>query len=240
VARATRWIAQYGCHMQRRVIWVIGGWCVAVVLLAAVATAGPVHLWHDPRPTAISGDTSGTPVTAPTDTLPQLSRARAGHAPDWVGIAIEIMVAVVIAALIAMTWRHRTRIPWHRRERIRLESVPPDVETAVAEDARAQRDALEYGDVRNAIVACWLRLEAAVEAAGVVRQASDTSTDLATRVLGERAVDAPALETLAALFREARFSSHMMDEGHREAALDALDRIHASLGVRLETAGTPG
>jgi hypothetical protein len=59
-------------------------------------------------------------------------------------------------------------------------------------------------------------------------------------VLGERAVDAPALETLAALFREARFSSHMMDEGHREAALDALDRIHASLGVRLETAGTPG
>jgi hypothetical protein len=31
-----------------------------------------------------------------------------------------------------------------------------------------------------------------------------------------------------------------MHEGQREAALDALARIHASLGVRLETVGAPG
>ena len=242
---ATLWVAQYRCLTQRRVIWVIGGWCVVAALLAAVATAGPVHLWHAPPPSKSPDETSITPAASPpVVTVAPLSPEGGGHAADWVGIVLEIIAAaVILGAVIAgvlAVRRRRPRITWRRRQRIRPQSVLPDVETTIAEDAPVQRDLLRHGDVRNAIVACWLRLEAAVEAAGVARRASDTSTDLVTRVLGEHAVDAPALRTLAALFREARFSSHTMGEGQREAALDALDRIHASLGGRLEPVGRPG
>jgi hypothetical protein len=230
--------------MRRRVIWVLGGWCVAVVVLAAVATAGPVHLWHAPPPARLDDATSITVATTPTETLAPLSPGSGGHVADWIAIVFEIIAAGVIVGAIVLgllALRHqRPRIAWRRRDRIPPASILPDVETSVTDDAAAQRDLLRHGEVRNAIVACWLRLEAAVEAAGVVRRASDTSTDLVMRVLGERAVDATALETLAALFREARFSSHAMDEGQREAALAALARIHASLGACLEPAGTPG
>jgi hypothetical protein len=226
--------------MQRRVIWVLGGWCVAAVLLAAVATAGPVHLWHAPPSSQVADETSLAPAEAPTDTVAPLTPESGRHAADWVGIVLEIVAAAVIVGVVAVLWRQRPRIRWRRRERVRRAAVLPDVETTIGDDARAQREVLRHGDVRNAIVACWLRLEAAVEAAGVARHASDTSTELATRVLGEHAVDPRALQTLAALFREARFSSHTMGEGQRDAALDALARIHASLGVRRETVGTPG
>jgi hypothetical protein len=222
--------------MNRRVTWVIGGWCVAAVLLAAVATAGPVHLGHAPHPSTYTGgasDLHGAPA-------PFYAPGVDVHVPVWVGIAIEILALAAIVGVIALMWRHRSRLPWNRRDRIRALPIPPDVETTIAEDAQTQRDVLRHGDARNGIVACWLRLEAAVEAAGVDRRDSDTSTDLTLRVLGERAVDPAALQSLAALFREARFSSHTMHEGQREAALDALARIHASLGVRLETVGAPG
>src|SRR3954452_5331788 len=227
--------------MNRRVVWVIGGWCVAAVLLAAVATGGPVHLWHAPRLSADDTTTSTPVATAPAVTTPPLTPASPGHVPGFIATVIEIIAIAAFASLIAAVlrglWRGRRRIGWRwrRRERIPPESILPDVERTIAEDAGAQREVLQYGDVRNAIVACWLRLEAAVQAAGVPCRASDTSTDLVTRVLGEHAVDPSALQTLAALFREARFSSHTMSEGQRATALAALERIHASLGVRRET-----
>ena len=232
--------------MNRRVVWVIGGWCVAAVLLAAVATAGPVHLWHAPRLSAGDTTTSVPVATAPAETTPPPTPASPGHVPGWIATAIEIIaIAVFVSLIVAVLrslWGGRRGIGWRwrRRERIPPDSILPDVETTIADDASAQREVLEYGDVRDAIVACWLRLEAAVEAAGVARRASDTSTDLVTRVLGEHAVDASALQTLAALFREARFSSHTMREGQRETALAALARIHASLGVRREAVGSRG
>ena len=41
--------------------------------------------------------------------------------------------------------------------------------------------------------------------------------------------DSAAVTRLAALYREARFSDHPLDESHRAAALAALDAIHARL-----------
>src|SRR6478735_8453354 len=72
--------------MNRRVTWVIGGWCVAAVLLAAVATAGPVHLGHAPHPSTYTGgasDLHGAPA-------PFYAPGVDVHVPVWVGIAIEI------------------------------------------------------------------------------------------------------------------------------------------------------
>ena len=51
-------------------------------------------------------------------------------------------------------------------------------------------------------------------------------------MLGRSDVDADALAAFAALYREARFSDHEMNERHRESAVAALDDIHAALRER--------
>ena len=82
---------------------------------------------------------------------------------------------------------------------------------------------------RNAIVQCWLRLEGDVAAAGLLRNSADTSAEFTERVLGRYSVDSEAIQELAALYREARFSQHSLDESARQLALDALDRLHQAL-----------
>jgi hypothetical protein len=42
----------------------------------------------------------------------------------------------------------------------------------------------------------------------------------------------PAVARLAELYREARFSEHEVTEADRRAALEALDEIHRTIGVR--------
>ena len=44
------------------------------------------------------------------------------------------------------------------------------------------------------------------------------------------ALDPQAITELTALYREARFSDHLLDESDRRAALDALERLHHALG----------
>ena len=88
------------------------------------------------------------------------------------------------------------------------------------------------GSPREAIIATWLDLERLVAAAGVPRRPSETSSELVVRVLDDREVPAAALTDLAALFREARFSTHEPTEALRERAAGDLDAVHAALGAR--------
>jgi len=129
-------------------------------------------------------------------------------------------------------WRERTWAAWKRPPEAHWPADPDEAGAAafaVAADAGYQREVLLQGEPRNAIVACWLRLEAAVASAGVERFASDTSSELTERVLAEASVDRAAIGELAALYREARFSSHPMGEAERSAAVAALDAVHAGL-----------
>ena len=142
-------------------------------------------------------------------------------------------VAVAAVLLLLNVWRHRPQPQWRRLRRRRRRSVQfevlDDVAAVINADADAQRAALQRGSPRNAIVECWLRLEAAVVAAGVPRDPADTSTELTVRVLATHHVDPVAIARLAALYREARFSDHPMGEDARRAAIDALDDVHDGL-----------
>ena len=63
------------------------------------------------------------------------------------------------------------------------------------------------------------------------KHAAETSTEYTTRVLSMTSLDPVPVEALAALYREARFSRHELDQGHRERAVSALLQIHASLAA---------
>ncbi|MFD8161481.1 DUF4129 domain-containing protein [Streptomyces malaysiensis] len=66
-------------------------------------------------------------------------------------------------------------------------------------------------------------------------RASDSPADLLTRAADAGLAPGPAAQRLAALFREARYSSHPMDGSHREVAVGALKEI-ASLPHNQEPA----
>lgn len=91
------------------------------------------------------------------------------------------------------------------------------------------------GQVRDGIILCWHRLEQTAEAAGFDRRPADTSTDLASRLLAALPVSPAPMDRLAALYREARFSSHPL--GSQAIAQARADL--AQLRSELEAASTP-
>ena len=146
----------------------------------------------------------------------------------WVlgGIALALLLAVVVVLAIRANRRRRHAAP--------PESAREAPDRALLTDRRAARQArmVREGSPREAIIATWLDLERLVAAAGVPRRPSETSSELVVRVLDDREVPAAALTDLAALFREARFSTHELTEALRERAAGDLDAVHAALGAR--------
>lgn len=210
---------------------------VVVVLFAAVATGGEVK-FADRAPSFPGSGATEEPVATTPPTQPAYddsTRPSVVHVPHLVGVLVRAVLFALLAVLVALVvrnvWRHRPRLRWRfgRRRRASKFDVLDDVAAAVGADAEAQRAALRRGSPRNAIVECWLRLEKAVATAGVRHDPADTSTELTMRVLTSVHVDQDAIERLAVLYREARFSDHSMGEDARRAAIDALDAIHDGL-----------
>jgi len=207
---------------------------VVAVLFVAVATAGRVEFATG------TITSSGEPPVTTTPEDPELTRVIVEETPPWelpafveVILRVAFFGCVLLVAVLVLryAWRHRPRLRWSRRRRPRTVEfeVLDEVAATIAADAEAQQSALRRGTPRNAIVECWLRLEAAVVAAGVPRNPADTSTELTQRVLTTSHVDPTAIARLAALYREARFSNHPMTEDSRRDAIDALDAVHEGL-----------
>jgi hypothetical protein len=216
---------------------------IVAVLLAAVAAGGEVDLAQR-APQFVTEPAPAEPVTTipPVEVDTGVQRATSLELPGWVEVVARIVFYLCLAvfAVVASVflWRHRPRLRWPRwRRRATADfDVLDDVAATITADADAQRAALGRGAPRNAIVECWLRLEAAVTAAGVERTPADTSAELTERVLATHQVDGAAISRLAALYREARFSEHPMGEESRRLAIDALDAVHDGLRSELESA----
>lgn len=172
---------------------------------------GPPTPWHPP----------GTGMTAPA----------------WLGAVIEILL--VAALLVGLFFVLRALV--RAVARVVREIQLPEVETNDAANwqlvareelsgaVTAGADQIETGTPSDAIVACWLALERAAAAAGVARQPSETPAELTVRVLAACWVSRAALERLADLYREARFSAHGLPESARAEARDALRLLRREL-----------
>ena len=141
-------------------------------------------------------------------------------------LLIVAVVALVLFMVIRDLWQRRPqRLPDQAQAGGPLDTLPE----VLLEGAVARMEELETGTPTDAIVACWVRLEEEVAAAGMKQDRSRTSTEVVARVLGQYAVDADALAELAALYREARFSDHALTEADRARARDALTTVHVGL-----------
>ena len=153
---------------------------------------------------------------------------------EWVILcllALSLITFLVYAVVSARRNAREARLHKASWEDVDLADIP-DVPPAVLEATRRQLFALREGAPRNAIVACWMELESTCRENGFPRAPSETSTEFVSRVLAQFAVSEAAVFSLAAVYREARFSEHDLGEGHREAAITALEQVLSDLQHR--------
>ena len=144
-----------------------------------------------------------------------------------------LIVLVVLAVCLVVIVSFRLAL---RRRRLRgdrpVRAGPPPIAVEVPIEDESLGEVLEdrlaavgEGSPRNAIVAAWVRLEEFAAAQGLRRQPADTPAEFVARALASYSLDAAALDRLADLYREARFSEHPITERHRDDARECLARL---------------
>jgi uncharacterized protein DUF4129 len=213
---------------------VLAGAALTLLLGAWVTASGPVALFARQTPG------TGTTARAPGSDFEQWSNVppppkkiyTSSDANEAVVAVIvwglKLAIAGIVAAVLFVIAREIFRRAGPAPAPVageRIDTLPE----VLLEGASARVAELQTGTPSNAIVACWVRLEAEVAAAGFRLDASRTSSETTTAVLREYDVDETALHELAGLFREARFSAHELTEAHRARAADALTVLHVDL-----------
>ena len=86
---------------------------------------------------------------------------------------------------------------------------------------------------RDAVIACYVRMERALIQAGVTRRRSDAPFEFIERALAQAEVPADSARRLTALFERARFSAHPTSLEMKEEAMATLEDVRAELrGVK--------
>jgi hypothetical protein len=189
------------------------------------ATPSDVNPSED-RITAVPTAISGTPLSKGQLAI-DLPPALVWILAAMCAIAVLIVLGLLVRLLLL------DRIGQRQFEIVEPELPPTEEETE--QTVRAAVDAgleeLDDGDPRQAVIACWVRLEAAAAAAGTERSPGDTSTELVSRLLARHYVSAAVLANLAEVYREARFARHPVDERTREQARTALRQLRDELSA---------
>ena len=213
---------------------VIVAWLLIAMVLA--------HLFvpHEVSPSPPSQPSQ--PATPPGhDTVPPPKQNRQNDPGDMVGVllasAVPLLLIVVAAAVINTRRRWRGRFgpaPGASADDYTESDAPPKrsellvraAEVGLAEMADLSREP------REAIIACYAAMERELaNVPGAVPQDFDTPTEVLARAVEHHALHADNAVQLVNLFEEARFSPHVMNEGHREVAVRVLQLVLDELAV---------
>lgn len=226
---------------RTRGVWARAAIAMAVMVLAA--SSGTISLWTNP-PVEIEEPAIEAKAEAAVD-APSTPDLNLGSLPSWVGTIIEIVAWVAIAMMLASALIAASRLQWWApicgfRQRIlpswgRMpDPLADEAETILHVDHDAALMVLTSGEPRNAIVACWMRLEQDAATMGFERLEAETSSEYVARVVTAASVDPGPITELGALYREARFSLHDLDDTHRTNAVRALGGVIAALETSVE------
>jgi hypothetical protein len=217
----------------------VAGLLVAGALAAALSSPGVTRV---PLPSAraersAAGVSASVETAAPGATAPRLAEHL--PLPGWIEVGLTgLCLGLVVAVVGLLVW-------YVVRDRFGVRTAPlvadggriePPV-SAHTDEVVAALDAGLVGltdndtDPRRAVIACWVRLEQAAAAAGTPRHPGDTPTDLVARLLEAHQVSRPVLDEFAAVYREARYATHVVDERTRAAAVRSLGHLRAELAV---------
>jgi hypothetical protein len=219
-----------------------GAVVLGLVFVAAVAAgAGPLRL--DPE-RWLTFELGFAPAPDPGVSAPEMQPqpdpppAREGDI-TFVIVAFTVLVAVLLTVLLVKLMKAM-------QDDVEVEEAEPEVATpfaappgSVAGQLRDAAGALTLrsvapGESRDAVVSCWLRLEAAAAEAGSGRDPASTPSEFTAALLTEHHADPEAVGDLLDLYHRARFGASPLPDEAANRALRALERAAAGLsGERL-------
>lgn len=137
-------------------------------------------------------------------------------------LSLLLFAGVIIATgVVLQSVARRRAAATHEDE---IEGVFASVDAAIRE--------LEMGgEPRKVVIAAYRNMESALARAGVPRGRHEAPLEYVSRSLSTLQVDDRAIGRLAALFEEARFSTHSIDDHMAGAAIRALSDIRSELGL---------
>jgi Domain of unknown function (DUF4129) len=207
-------------------------WLLAVMALNRLGATLTADLPNTPPPGSMP---SAAPTPDPGNAPPPRTEEPAGES-NLLGYfyvaTVTFLLILVVGALVAA-----------RRQRRAVQVAPPDEQRhdggvpGVASEslARAAEVGLaEVGDLsrepRKAIIACYAAMEGELSRVpGAVPEDFDTASEVLDRAVAHHALGPGSATQLVDLFDEARFSSHVMTEAHRDAAVRVLQRVLTEL-----------
>ncbi len=208
------------------------GWLLLVMLLMRLGVRAP----GDQSPSG--SPTIADPGSAPTTTnpVPRQPDSPDDPGPNVVGYLVPpmliLMALIVVGTAIASRRQRRAATSWAADGE--LPEVPAQAGAAESLARAAEVGLAEIGDLtrepREAIIACYAAMERELtHVPGAVPQDCDTPSEVLARAVEHHALHADSATQLVELFEEARFSPHVMNEGHRDIAVAALRLVLADL-----------
>lgn len=214
---------------------------LAIVSLAARSErTGTVTPQAGPTGTTrVPAATSGPYKEAETGDFTETADTSGGEIPGLLVFVIALPLMLLLGAAAAVVWilAVRPRVD-ASRGRVRTPEVTGAAPAGDAVDSPRLAAAVDAGLRELAdggpgagVVACWVQLERAAADAGTHRGQPDTPSELAGRLIDRHDVSPAPLLRLAELYREARYSGHVLPESARTQARAALEQVAAELAA---------
>lgn len=212
---------------------------VALLIVAGtVATAVVLLRTQHPRTPAPSAGPGSGRLSTSSPSLASFPAGGPGGAADLVAAAVVVGV-LVLAVLGYAAWSRRHR--GAASDAAASEPEPePEPAPALAGALRDAADALRLADgtPRQVIIACYRAMTRRLGRAGAEPAAADAPEELLERAAGAGLVVPQPARQLAALFQEARFSTHPIGAVQQQQAVAALEALRASLAADTKAANT--
>ncbi|WP_197375771.1 DUF4129 domain-containing protein [Mycolicibacterium baixiangningiae] len=212
-------------------------WRMALVVAAALAVWLLVVValmrlggWLDMPTDQPAAPSSDPDPSGAADSTPPPDEEEAPGSVDVFGyFAGAAALFVVLSAIATMVGRTKRRRP------AAAVTVAADGEVAPVSGTRslaraAERGLIAIGDLsrepREAIIACYAAMERELgKSPGAMPLDSDTPSEVLARAVDRNLLHGGNATELVDLFEEARFSTHVMGEEHREAAVQVLQLV---------------
>jgi len=209
-------------------------WLLFVMLLMRLGVHGQGDQIPSGAPSAADQGSAASTATNPAPLQPNSPEDTGPNVITYLVPPMLILMGLVVVGTVIASRRQRRLAPsWTAGD----DQLPgAAVTTGAAETlARAAEVGLaEIGDLsrepREAIIACYAAMERELTLVpGAAPLDCDTPSEVLARAVGRHALNADSATRLVEVFEEARFSPHVMNEGHRDIAVDALRLVLADL-----------
>ncbi|BBZ30999.1 hypothetical protein MMAD_52940 [Mycolicibacterium madagascariense] len=210
------------------------GWLLLTMLLGKLA-GGPSSPSSGPVPAAPTATSPASPPAAPPPPAPQAEPSHANLLGYFFGATVVFLGVIVVGTVVGSSRRRRTQgSPLGAP----ADDAAPRVETGSESLVRAAEVGLaEVEDPsrepRKAIIACYAAMERQLALLpDAAPRDFDTASEVLARAVEHQALAPDSATQLVELFDEARFSPHVMNEGHRDEAVAVLTQVLDELRSR--------